>query len=258
MTERSPASGVRSQKAEEPLLPPGELPIKWIDAATRTPIARKSLVKALQTTPAFRTMADCRRFAFNAESTGLCIGRAGIGITNRTERRDESSSMIRSCDPPDVDAIFEIINDGARAYRGVIPADCLKEPYMPMEELEHEIAAGISFWGYEHAGRLAGVMGIQHVQDVTLIRHAYVRSANQKQGIGSRLLSHLRVLTDRPLLIGTWADAVWAIRFYEQHGFKLVDRDEKDRLLQKYWTISPRQRETSVVLADRKWQGPIS
>jgi GNAT superfamily N-acetyltransferase len=161
--------------------------------------------------------------------------------------------MIRPCEDTEFDTIYEIINDAAQAYRGVIPADRWKEPYMPKEELRHALDEGIVFWGYEEDGELIGVMGIQPVQDVTLIRHAYVRTAKQNQGIGGRLLSHLREQTDRPILIGTWADAVWAIRFYEKHGFRLVSPEEKNRLLKKYWSIPERQVATSVVLADQAW-----
>ena len=125
---------------------------------------------------------------------------------------------------------------------------------MSQEKLRHEIDDGVLFWGYEADGELAGVMGIQPVQDVTLIRHAYVRTSSQKQGIGARLLSHLREMADRPVLIGTWADAAWAIRFYERYGFEIVGSEEKNRLLKRYWTVPERQIETSVVLADSKWR----
>ena len=161
--------------------------------------------------------------------------------------------MIRRCDMRDFGLIWAIINDGAQAYRGTIPADRWTEPYMPREKLQHEINDGIVFWGYEEDGILMGVMGIQPVRDVTLIRHAYVRTNAQKKGVGSRLLAHLRELTKAPVLIGTWADAVWAIRFYERHGFRRVSDEEKDRLLKRYWNIPERQVETSVVLADRQW-----
>jgi GNAT superfamily N-acetyltransferase len=158
--------------------------------------------------------------------------------------------MIRRCDDRDFELIWTIINDGAQAYKGTIPADRWTEPYMSKEKLQHEIDVGVVFWGYEDAGVLEGVMGIQKVQDVTLVRHAYVRTSSQKRGIGGRLLSHLRELTSGPMLIGTWAAAVWAIHFYERHGFQMVSPQEKDRLLKRYWSIPERQIDTSVVLAD--------
>jgi GNAT superfamily N-acetyltransferase len=161
--------------------------------------------------------------------------------------------MIRCCDDGDFELIWAIINDGARAYRGTIPEDRWTEPYMSKNELRREIDDGVAFWGYEESGKLVGVMGIQPVQDVTLIRHAYVASSSQQRGIGAHLLSHLRKLTPGPVLIGTWADAVWAIRFYEKHGFQIVRPQQKDRLLRRYWTVPERQIETSVVLADPKW-----
>lgn len=161
--------------------------------------------------------------------------------------------MIRPCARSEAGTILAIVNDAAQAYRGVIPADCWREPYMTAEELQHEIDSGVAFWGYEEEGELIGVMGIQDVQDVSLIRHAYVRTARRGQGIGSRLLSTLRGKTDRPLLVGTWAAATWAIRFYEKHGFRRVSPAEKDRLLRKYWSIPERQVEASVVLADDRW-----
>jgi GNAT superfamily N-acetyltransferase len=162
--------------------------------------------------------------------------------------------MIRRCDHRDFELTWEIINDGARAYKGVIPADRWTEPYMSREKLRHEIDEGVVFWGHEESGSLAGVMGIQQVQDVTLIRHAYVRTGSQNRGIGAELLGHLREMATWPVLIGTWADAVWAIRFYEKYGFRMVGSEEKNRLLKKYWTVPERQMETSVVLADAKWR----
>jgi N-acetylglutamate synthase-like GNAT family acetyltransferase len=162
--------------------------------------------------------------------------------------------MIRRCDDRDFEVIWAIINDGARAYKGIIPADRWTEPYMSREKLQHEVEEGVVFWGYEEAGTLVAVMAIQRVQDVTLIRHAYVRTSSQKRGLGGRLLFHLRGLASGPVLIGTWADAVWAIRFYEKYGFELVGPQEKDRLLKKYWSIPERQIETSVVLAEAKWR----
>jgi N-acetylglutamate synthase-like GNAT family acetyltransferase len=162
--------------------------------------------------------------------------------------------MIRLCDERDLEVIWAIINDGAQAYKGVIPADRWTEPYMSREKLQHEIEEGVVFWGYEDGRKLIGVMGIQPVQDVTLIRHAYVCTGNQKRGIGGELLGHLRKMANGPVLIGTWAQAVWAIRFYEQHGFQMVGSEEKNRLLKKYWSIPERQVETSVVLADAMWR----
>jgi GNAT superfamily N-acetyltransferase len=166
--------------------------------------------------------------------------------------------MIRRCDDRDLEVIWAIINDGARAYKGRIPEDCWTEPYMSRKELQHEIDEGVVFWGYEESGTLVGVMGLQQVRDVTLIRHAYVLTSHQKRGIGAHLLSHLRELAKGAVLIGTWADAVWAIRFYKRYGFHMVGSQEKERLLRQYWTISERQLETSVVLADAKWRGSAS
>jgi GNAT superfamily N-acetyltransferase len=163
--------------------------------------------------------------------------------------------MIRRCDDRDFEVIWEIVNDGARAYEGIIPADCWTEPYMSREKLQHEIDDGVVFWGYEEGGKLIGVMGIQPVKDVTLIRHAYVRTGSQKRGIGAQLLAHLREMSNGPVLIGTWTDAVWAIRFYERHGFRVVSPAEKNGLLEKYWSIPKRQAETSAVLADTTWPG---
>ena len=163
--------------------------------------------------------------------------------------------MIRRCDDRDFEVTWAIVNDGAQAYKGIIPADRWTEPYMSREKLRHEIDEGVVFWGFEENGMLVGVMGLQQVQDVTLIRHAYVRTSSQKRGIGAHLLSHLRKLANTPALIGTWADAVWAIRFYERHGFQIVGLQERSRLLKKYWTVPERQIETSVVLADPKWRG---
>ena len=165
--------------------------------------------------------------------------------------------MIRRCDERDFELIWSIINNGAHAYEGVIPADCWTEPYMSRVELRAEMEDGVTFWGYEENETLKGVMGIQQVEDVTLIRHAYVRTDSQKRGIGGCLLSHLRKLAHGPVLIGTWADAVWAIRFYENHGFHVVSPEQKERLLLRYWNVPDRQVETSVVLADPTWQDSI-
>jgi GNAT superfamily N-acetyltransferase len=161
--------------------------------------------------------------------------------------------MIRRCDDRDFELIWAFINDGACAYKGIIPKDCWTEPYMSRKELQYQIDEGVVFWDYEETGALVGVMGLQQVRDVTFIRHAYVRTSSQKRGIGTHLMSHLRELAPGPVLIGTWADATWAIRFYEKYGFQLVCAQEKDRLINQYWNVPERQIETSVVLADPRW-----
>jgi GNAT superfamily N-acetyltransferase len=160
------------------------------------------------------------------------------------------SKIIRPCRDDDRTAILAIINAAAEAYRGVIPADRWHEPYMPRDELNSEIAAGVVFWGYEEDGSLAGVMGIQSVRDVDLIRHAYVLPSSQRRGIGGALLGHLRQLRTRRILIGTWEAADWAIRFYIRHGFELVVPARKTVLLKAYWDVPDRQMEVSVVLAN--------
>jgi len=157
---------------------------------------------------------------------------------------------IRRCREDEREAILAIVNAAAEAYRGVIPVDRWHEPYMPARELDDEIAAGIAFWGFERDGTLLGVMGIQPVRDVDLIRHAYVLPGHQRQGIGAALLGHLRGLSTRRMLIGTWAAADWAVRFYQHHGFGLVPPEQRNSLLKTYWTVSDRQIETSVVLAN--------
>jgi GNAT superfamily N-acetyltransferase len=156
--------------------------------------------------------------------------------------------VIRRCRDEDRAAVFDIVNQAAAAYRGIIPADRWHEPYMPRDELDGEIAAGVVFWGYECHGRLTGVMGIQRVRDVQLIRHAYVLPAEQGSGVGRELIAYLAERADAPLLVGTWAAATWAIRFYERNGFALVTPQRKDELLRAYWDIPDRQVETSVVL----------
>jgi GNAT superfamily N-acetyltransferase len=158
-------------------------------------------------------------------------------------------SRIRPCRDDERDAILAIINAAAEAYRGVIPADRWHEPYMQSRELESEIAAGVRFWGYEADGELIGAMGVQPVHDVDLIRHAYVRPESQRRGVGAALLRHLRGISARRMLVGTWAAADWAIRFYRRHGFELVSPERKTALLKTYWKIPDRQIETSVVLA---------
>ena len=156
--------------------------------------------------------------------------------------------MIRACTAADLAVMHAIINEAAERYRGVIPDDCFHDPYMSRAELESEIARGVQFSGWEEAGELLGVMGVQRVKDATLIRHAYVRTSRQGRGIGGKLLQDLSGRVTGPLLIGTWAAAEWAIRFYQGHGFRLAAPAEKDGLLSTYWTISDRQRDTSVVL----------
>jgi GNAT superfamily N-acetyltransferase len=158
-------------------------------------------------------------------------------------------SRIRPCRDDERDAILAIINSAAESYRGVIPDDRWHDPYMESRELESEIADGVRFWGYEVDGELIGAMGVQPVDDVDLIRHAYVRPDSQRRGVGAALLRHLRDLSGRRMLVGTWAAADWAIRFYRRHGFELVPPERKSALLRTYWTIPERQIETSVVLA---------
>jgi GNAT superfamily N-acetyltransferase len=158
-------------------------------------------------------------------------------------------TSIRPCRSDEREEILAIVNAAAEAYRGVIPEDCWHEPYMPAEELDQEIADGVVFWGYEADGELVGVMGIQDVGDVDLIRHAYVLPDSQGRGIGRELLERLLESTDRQILVGTWAAAEWAIRFYRRHGFELVAAERTAELLRKYWSIPDRQIETSVVLA---------
>jgi N-acetylglutamate synthase-like GNAT family acetyltransferase len=162
-------------------------------------------------------------------------------------------TAIRKSMESDREAILAIVNDAARAYRGAIPADRWHEPYMPADELAREIAGGVVFWVAEEQGGLLGVMGIQDKGDVALVRHAYVAPSAQRSGIGTRLLRHVEALVDKPILIGTWAAASWAIDFYRRNGFTVVPSDDKDRLLRTYWSIPARQIETSVVLANGRW-----
>lgn len=159
--------------------------------------------------------------------------------------------MLRRCTGSDFETIYAIINDGAQAYRGVIPADRWREPYMPRGELRREIDAGVVFWGYQRAQRLLGVMGLQEVGEVTLIRHAYTRTQHQRRGIGAQLLQVLCDSASRPMLVGTWRSANWAISFYEKHGFRLVSQEQKNVLLNTYWNVPARQVETSVVLSNQ-------
>jgi GNAT superfamily N-acetyltransferase len=158
---------------------------------------------------------------------------------------------IRRCRADEQAAVLSIVNSAAAAYRDVIPADRWHEPYMPSQELDAEIAAGVDFWGYEADGCLIGVMGIQPVLDVDLIRHAYVLPSHQRLGVGGALVSHIRPLSTRRMLVGTWAAADWAIGFYQRHGFELLDAERSATLLRRYWTIPDRQVETSIVLESR-------
>jgi GNAT superfamily N-acetyltransferase len=154
--------------------------------------------------------------------------------------------MIKKLSLKDADIIYEIINKAARAYRGIIPGDCYHEPYMPERELSREMV-GMAFYGWIQGSKTIGVIGFQPVEDVTLVRHAYVLPGYQRKGIGTKLLNHVKKMTKtKLLLVGTWADAVWAIQFYQKHGFGLMP--EKDKLLRKYWDVPQRQIETSVVL----------
>jgi GNAT superfamily N-acetyltransferase len=164
-------------------------------------------------------------------------------------------TLIRRCREGDWAALLAVVNAAAAAYREVIPADRWREPYMPADELEREIADGVVFWAAEEDGRLLGVMGIQDKGEVTLVRHAYVTPTVQRKGVGTALLRHCQGLVRKPILIGTWAAASWAIEFYRRNGFTLVPGGRKDSLLRKYWSIPPRQVETSVVLADGRWMG---
>jgi GNAT superfamily N-acetyltransferase len=159
-------------------------------------------------------------------------------------------SDIRPCRNDERAAILAIINAAAEAYRGVIPPDCWHDPYMTADELEREVASGVTFWGHAADGMLAGVMGLQRVRDVDLIRHAYVLPAKQQRGLGGELIAHLRRLSTQRMLVGTWAAAHWAITFYQRHGFVLASAAQKAVLLKTYWDIPERQIETSVVLAN--------
>jgi GNAT superfamily N-acetyltransferase len=160
---------------------------------------------------------------------------------------------IRRCELAELDEVYRVVNDAAEAYRETIPPDRWHDPYMAREELQREVDAGVVFWGTFENELLLGVMGLQHVGDVALIRHAYTRTVSQGKGVGTALLEFLRNQVDRPMLVGTWRAATWAIRFYERHGFSLVTNQQKDVLLRRYWTIPDRQVEESVVLADARW-----
>jgi len=161
--------------------------------------------------------------------------------------------LLRKSVEADSAAMLAIVNAAAQAYRGVIPADRWRDPYMPSDELEKEIAEGVIFWVAEEDGRLLAVMGIQDKGEVALVRHAYVAPTVQRKGVGTSLLRHVQDISGKPVLIGTWADASWAIEFYRRNGFTLVPNTHKNSLLRRYWSIPARQVETSVVLADGRW-----
>ncbi|OGO38530.1 MAG: GNAT family N-acetyltransferase [Chloroflexi bacterium RBG_16_57_8] len=157
--------------------------------------------------------------------------------------------MLRICTDADFNTMYRVINDAARAYEGAIPADCYHQPYMPEDELRREMKR-MTFFGWEEEGDLVGVMGLEPVKDVCLIRHAYVLTQTQKKGIGTRLLEHIKgKYTGSRLLVGTWVDATWAVDFYKKHGFTLCP--DKDELLKTYWDVPERQIETSVVLESK-------
>ncbi len=157
--------------------------------------------------------------------------------------------MIRKLLERDLNSMLEVINDAAQAYKGVIPNDRWKEPYMSAEELADEIDSGVNFFGLEKRGRIIGVMGIQELKEITLIRHAYVLTEHQRKGVGRKILQYLIDLAKVPeILVGTWQSVKWAIQFYEKHGFTLVSYHEKEKLLKKHWNIPERQVKTSVVL----------
>lgn len=184
----------------------------------------------------------------------LPVRKVSLNCCNFRVRRETQRLMIRKCTSEDFEEIFDIINDAAVAYKGAIPPDRWHEPYMTREELKSQIEEGVRFFCYVDKDEIIGVMGVQDKTDVVLIRHAYVRTERRNKGIGGILLRELTKGATKPILIGTWKAAGWAISFYEKHGFRLVDEREKDRLLRKYWSIPTRQVETSVVLVDEKYQ----
>ncbi|MDP6770901.1 MAG: GNAT family N-acetyltransferase [Anaerolineales bacterium] len=163
--------------------------------------------------------------------------------------------MIKRCLDVELETVLAVINDAAQAYYGVIPQDAWHEPYMARDELKSDIRAGVQFWGYYVKECLVGVMGVQDIQDVTLIRHAYVRTSERRSGVGTKLIKYLDECCNKPILIGTWADATWAIEFYKKNGYRLILGDERGMLLEKYWTVPTKQASASVVLANAKWTG---
>lgn len=166
--------------------------------------------------------------------------------------------MIHKLTSSDFSTILTIINDAAQAYKGLIPDDCWHEPYMSAESLKKDMDKGVEFYGYHEDGKLIGVMGLQEFPDVTLIRHAYVLTAHRNKGIGGKLLKFLLQKITKPVLIGTWKDTPWSIKFYEKHGFKVLGETDIKFLLKEYWDVSERHKQMSVVLADKKWFDRIS
>jgi N-acetylglutamate synthase-like GNAT family acetyltransferase len=191
-----------------------------------------------------------------------CIGFVGfsppVSKLYKSLNGIEETMLIRKSNTDDFEAILAIVNDAAQAYRGVISDDRWHEPYMPAEELRSEITDGVVFWVVEDEGDVVGVMGLQDKGEVALVRHAYIETKFQRMGIGTSLLQHVEGLTDKPILIGTWKAASWAIDFYQQNGFTVVPNRVKDRLLSTYWSIPVRQIELSVVLADQRWMAAQS
>ena len=162
--------------------------------------------------------------------------------------------ILKSNIKKDFNSIYKIINEAAFAYKGIIPKDRWKEPYISKEELKIQINEGVEFWNYQNDNEIIGVMGIQFENKVTLIRHAYIKTFFQQKGIGSKLLIHLIEMVKTPVLIGTWADASWAINFYKKHGFKVLSNEQKNNLLNTYWKVPERQMQTSVILASKNWK----
>ena len=204
----------------------------------------------------FKVSERCRP-GYENRNSGEIDERPLLNEIRRSQTQNNLMNMdkfeISECKQKDFAEIYEIINDAAKAYRGIIPEDRWHEPYMSKEELQKQIDEGVQFWKYTEDGSIMGIMGIQFKGEVTLIRHAYVRTINRNKGIGGKLLLYLHTISTTPVLIGTWADAKWAIEFYRKHGFRLLEKEEKDNLLRKYWTIPDRQAQTSVVLASTDW-----
>ncbi|HVR70103.1 MAG TPA: GNAT family N-acetyltransferase [Vicinamibacteria bacterium] len=191
--------------------------------------------------------------AFNAAQQQATRGTRGSSEACAGDMAGEAMVRIRKGAQTDLAAIVAVVNDAAQAYRGVIPVDRWRDPYMSADELESEISDGVVFWVAEEEGRLLGVMGFQDKGDVALVRHAYVAPGLQRKGVGTSLLRHVEGLADKPILIGTWASASWAIEFYRRNRYTVVPDSDKERLLRTYWSIPARQIETSVVLADGRW-----